>query len=58
MDLIVFRVRIWDIEDYFIILTSDTHIAAHFAWIIAHARRVKLNACRDVPAFRMNGVGK
>ena len=42
--MIVFNVLIWDIEDYFIILTPDPHIAAHLAWITAHAWGGELDA--------------
>ena len=44
MDLIVFCVRMWDMEDYFIILITEAHIAAHFSRIIAHSWRSKLDA--------------
>ena len=45
VNLIVFNVLTWDIEDYFTVRIPDAHIAAHFARIIAHARRGKLDAC-------------
>ena len=45
VNLIVFYIWTWDIEDYFIILIPDAHVAAQLARIIAHARRGKMDAC-------------
>ena len=55
MNVVVFNVLIRDIEDYFIILISDTHICAHLAGVTAHARGGELDACGYVPAFRGAG---
>ena len=51
--LIVFNVRTWDIEDYFIILIPDTHICTHLAGVTAHAWGGELDPCGNVPAFRI-----
>lgn len=52
------KARIGNLKFYFITLRSGGHAAAHLAGITAHARRGKLDAGREVPAFRMNGVCK
>ena len=44
VDLIVFNVWTWNIEDYFIICIPDTHIRAHLAGVTAHARGGELDA--------------
>lgn len=51
MDLIVFNVWIWNIEDYFIILIPDAHICTHLAGVTAHARGGELDPCGYVPVF-------
>ena len=45
VDLIVFNVWTWDIEDYFIIRMPDAHICAHLAGVTAHAWGGELNFC-------------
>ena len=55
MNLIVYYVTIWDIEDYFIIRIPDAHISAHLAGVTAHARGCELDAGGYVPAFRGAG---
>lgn len=56
MGLTVIITRIRNTEFYFIIMLSYSHAAAHLAGITAHARGGKLDAGRQVPAFRMSGV--
>ena len=56
MGLTVFYTRIGNSEHDFITICSDAHAAAHLAWITAHARSSKLNAGRQMPAFRMNDI--
>ena len=51
MDLIVFCVLLWDMEDYFIWGGSGGQVGAHFAGVTAHAWGGKLNPCGDVPTF-------
>ena len=58
VDLIVFNIRTWDIEDYFIILIPDAHVGAHLARITAHAWGGELDACGYVPAFRIISCGQ
>ncbi len=55
MDLIVFNVWTWDIEDYFIILIPDAHICTHLAGVTAHARGGELDPCGYVPAVWVAG---
>ena len=50
VDLIVFNVWTWDIEDYFIIRIPDAHVCAHLAGVTAHARGGELDPCGCVPA--------
>ena len=50
VNLIVFNVWTWNIEDYFIILIPDTHIGAHLAGVTAHAWGGELDPCGYVPA--------
>ncbi len=50
------KARIGNLEFYFITMCSCSHAAAHLAGITAHARSGKLDAGRQVPAFRMNSV--
>ena len=54
--LTVFNARTVYLEYHFFIMSSYGHAAAHLARITAHAWRGKLDACRQMPAFRMNGV--
>ena len=56
VDLIVFNVWIWDIEDYFIISVPDAHICTHLAGVTAHTRSGELDACGYAPAFWAAGV--
>ena len=51
MDLIVFNVRTWDIEDYFIMLIPDAHICTHLAGVTAHSWGGELDPCGYVPAI-------
>lgn len=50
VNLIVFNVCTWDIEDYFIIRIPDTHIGTHFAGVTAHTWSGELDPCGYVPA--------
>ena len=56
MGLIVLNARIGYPEHDFITIYSGSYVAAHLTRITAHARGSELNACRQMPAFRMNGV--
>ena len=58
VDLIVFNVWTWDIEDYFIIRIPDAHIGAHLAGVTAYAWGGELNPCGYVPAFLIVCGGK
>ena len=55
VNMIVFNVWTWDIEDYFIILIPDAHIRAHLARVTAHAWGGELNPCGYMPAVRVAG---
>ena len=46
MDLVVFKVWMWDVEDYFIYgaLSVDAHVGAHTAGVAAHAWGGELDA--------------
>ena len=52
MDLIVFCVLLWDMEDYFIWDGASGQVGAHLAGVTAHARGGKLDFCGYAPAFR------
>ena len=49
VDLIVFNVWIWDIEDYFIIRIPDAHVCTHLTGVTAHALGGELDPCGYVP---------
>lgn len=51
--LIVFNVRTRDIEDYLILLTTDTHIFTHTTRVTAHDRGDELDTGGYVPAGRI-----
>ena len=51
MNMIVFNVWTWDIEEYLIIWIPDAHICTHLAGVTAHARGGELNPCGYMPAF-------
>ena len=50
VNVVVFNVRTWNVEDYFIIRIPDAHICAHLAWVTAHTWGGELDACGYVPA--------
>ena len=56
VDLIVFNVWIWDIEDYFIIRIPDAHVCTHLAGVTAHAWSGELDSGGEVPAFRIDSI--
>ena len=56
MDLTVFDVRTWDIEDYFIIMMTYAHVCAHAARVTAHARSGEQDTGGYVPAVGIISV--